>query len=191
MDIKQQTKVTEQNLNSFFQKLYHHQTNNKKQLVDLDVLNEPTAIVVDCCGWHYKKLFPNKSVVAVETIKTVKQFNLDKTYFDRLIDNQSDDRLGWPSIPPGNCAVIFDRSPLLKYQTLAQISNMLAKAADKYVPDTVILEQSLTFIDDVRSIDRFYDIAKIEIAGYVVTKFMYDTDGIHLSIRFKKKSKAS
>jgi hypothetical protein len=191
MDIKHQTKVTEQNLNSFFQKLYHHQTNNKEQLVDLDALNEPTAIVVDCCGWHYKKLFPTKSVIAVETINTVRQFNLDKTYFDRLIDNQSDLRLGWPSIPTGNCAVIFDRSPLLKYQTLEQISNVLDKVANKYVPDTVILEQSLIFIDDVRSLDRFYNIAKIEIAGYVVTKFIYDTDAMHLAIRFKKKSKAS
>jgi len=191
MDIKQKTKVNEQNLNSFFQNMYHHQFNNKEQLVDLNSINDSTVIAVDCCGWHYKKIFPNKSIVAVETIKTVKQFNLDKTYFDRLIDNQTDCRLGWPSIPPGNCAVIFDRSPLLKYQTLDQISNILIKAADKYLPGTIVLEQSLKFIDDIRLVDRFDNLAKLAVDGYIVKKFNYDTDLMHLSITFQKKVKTA
>jgi len=189
MDIRQQTKVTDQNSNDFFCQVYYHQTATKEQLVNLDDFNESNIILVDCCGWYYKKLFPNKSIIAFETLKTVKQFKLDNTYFDRLIDNQTDSRIGWPSISPGNCAVIFDRSPLLNYLTLEQISNILAKITDSYLPNTVVLEQRLIFLDDFRSLDRFYNIAKIEIAGYVVTKFIYDTDVMHLSIRFKKKNK--
>lgn len=189
MDTKQQTKVTDQNKSDFFLRLYHHQTATKKELVNIDALDEHTVILVDCCGWHYKKLFPNKSIVSLETYKTVKEFALDRTYFDRLIDNQSDDQIGWPSLSVDNCAVIFDRSPLLKYRTLNQISNILQTVAHKYTPNTILLKQSLTFIDDTRLVDRFYNIVKLEVNGYIVTQFAYDTHIMHLSIKFQKKHK--
>ena len=167
--------------------MYHHQNSTKNQLVNLDSLEETQVILVDCCGWHYKKLFPQKSIVGLETIKTVKQFELDKTYFDRLIDNQQDQFIGWPSVCVDDCAVVFDRSPLLKYRTLDQLSEIITDVTDKYMPNTVILEQSLTFIDDNRLVDRFYNFAKFKIHGYVVKKITYDTDLMHVSIRFQKK----
>jgi hypothetical protein len=187
MDIKQQTQITDQNRKEFFRQRYHHQTDAKDQLVDLDSLKEFTVICVDCCGWYYKTLFPHKSIVSMETIKTVKNFNLDRTYFDQLIDNQSDDRLGWPSISAEQCAVIFDRSPLLKYQTLEQISTVLNTVAHKYTPATILLEQALKFIDDTRLVDRFCHISALKINGYVVTKFVYDLDADRLGISFRKK----
>ena len=63
METKQQTKVTEQNKSDFFLRMYYHQTATKDQLVNLDLLKESTVVLVDCCGWHYKKLFPQKSVI--------------------------------------------------------------------------------------------------------------------------------
>ena len=191
METKQQTKVTEQNKSDFFLRMYYHQTATKDQLVNLDLLKESTVILVDCCGWHYKKLFPQKSVIGFEAIKTIKNFNLDKTYFDHLIDNQHDHRIGWPPISIDNCAVVFDKSPLLKYRTLDQMSNILIDVTNKYMPSTVILEQSLTFVDDDRLIDRFYNFAKFKINGYIVNKFNYNADLMHVSIEFRKKIKQS
>ena len=187
METKQQTKITEQNKNNFFLTVYHHQTKTKDQLVNLDSLKESVIILVDCCGWHYKKLFPHKSIIGFETIKTVKNFVLDKTYFDRLIDNQTDNRIGWPGVVADNYAVVFDCSPLLKYRTVDQIYDILNNVANKYAPGTILLEQSLVFIDDSRLVDRFYNLTKLAINGYVVTKFNYDTDVMHLSMRFQKK----
>ncbi len=191
MENKQQTKVTKQNKSDFFLTMYHHQNSTKDQLVDLDLLRETKVILVDCCGWHYKKLFPRKSIIGLETIKTVKQFGLDKTYFDRLIDDQQDHHIGWPSVYVNDCAVVFDRSPLLKYKALDQLSKIIVDVTEKYMPNTIILEQSLTFIDDYRLDDRFYNFAKFKIDGYVINKIIYDTDRMHFSIRFQKKFKQS
>jgi hypothetical protein len=187
METKQQTKVTKQNKSGFFLAMYHHQNSTKDQLVNLDSLKETQVILVDCCGWYYKKLFTQKSIVGLETIKTVKQFELDKTYFDRLIDNQQDQFIGWPSVCVDDCAVVFDRSPLLKYRSLDQLSEIITDVTDKYMPNTVILEQSLTFIDDNRLVDRFYNFAKFKINGYIVKKITYDADQMHISIRLQKK----
>lgn len=187
MDTKQQTKVTDQNKINFFHTVYHHQSNDKNDLVDLESIDQPTIILIDCCGWHYKKMFPQKSIIGFETIKTVKDFELDRTYFDRLIDNQADNRIGWPSVTATKCAVVFDRSPLLKYLTLQQISNILDKISNKYMPDTIVLEQSLIFIDDARLVDRFYTVTSLAIDNYIVNQFNYNTDKMHLSVRFQKK----
>ena len=187
MDTKQQTKVTDLNKSNFFQTAYHHQFATKDELVNLDSIDTSTIILIDCCGWHYKTLFPHKSIIGFETIKTVKDFDLDQTYFDRLVDNQSDNRFGWPSLPLNNYAVVFDRSPLLKYLTLDQISAVLDKISNKYAPDTIVLEQSLILVDDSRLTDRFYTIASLAINNYIVNKFNYDTDKMHLSVRFQKK----
>lgn len=187
METRQQTKVTDQNKINFFHTVYHHQSDNKDDLVDLDSIDQSTIILIDCCGWHYKKLFPQKSIIGFETIKTVKDFALDRTYFDRLIDNQSDNRIGWPSLTTSGCAVVLDRSPLLKYMTLEQISDLLDKISNKYMPNTIVLEQSLLLIDDTRLVDRFYNIAGLAINNYIVNQFNYDTDKMHLSVRFQKK----
>jgi hypothetical protein len=187
MDTKQQTKVTNQNKINFFQTVYHHQSADKNDLVDLESIDQPTIILIDCCGWYYKKMFPQKSIIGFETVKTVKDFELDQTYFDRLIDNQADNRIGWPSLTASKCAVVFDRSPLLKYLTLQQISNILDKISNKYMPDTIVLEQSLIFIDDARLVDRFYTVASLAIDNYIVNQFNYNTDKMHLSVRFQKK----
>ena len=191
MDTRKQTKVTDQNQVDFFQTVYYHQNESKEQLANLDSVVEPTIVMIDCCGWHYKKLYPDRHIVGLEPIKSVKQFALDRTYFDRLIDNQSDQRIGWPAINLGKLAVVFDRSPLLKYFTLKELSDQLNIVAVKYKPSTVILEQLLTFVDDSRLSDRFYNIATLAIDGYVVNQFSYNTNTMRLSIRFQQKVNTS
>jgi hypothetical protein len=187
MDTKQQSKITEQNKNTFFQKIYHHQNNSKEQLINLDELRESTIIIIDCCGWHYKKLFPYKSIIALETFWTVKNFELDSTYFDQLFHFQSSAYVNWPSVPTDECAVVLDRSPLLRYQTTEQLSCILHSIKNKYSPDCIAIEQMLIDIDDSRLVDRFYNIAKLKIDNYLVDQFNYNTNTMRVSIRFRKK----
>jgi hypothetical protein len=187
METRIQTTVADQNKIAFYQQVYFHQKNSKSQLVNLDHLSESTAILIDCCGWHYKNLFLEKNIVALECFKTIKQFKLDKTYFDKMIDNQSDNLPTWPGMTVDNCAVIFDRSPILKYCSLEKIAKMLGDVCIKYQPTTVILNHSLMFVDGPRLLDRFYEIAKLSISEYFVKTFEYNTDSGYLYAKFQKK----
>jgi len=184
---KLQTSITSHNQPDFFKSIYHHQLESQTQLIDVDLFKETTILAIDCCGWHYKKIFPQKKFVALETIKTVKKFGLDNTYFDRLIDNQSDSRIGWPSIVLENCAVILDRSPFLKYKTLDQITHIFNSIADTYRPDTFFVKMLLTFIDDVRLVDRFYNISHLRVENYIINRFDYNIERDQLVIKFTKK----
>ena len=123
----------------------------------------------------------------LETLSTAKQFKLGQKQFDFLIDNQIYNNLTWPKINTNNCAVIFDQSPLLKYLTVAEITASLEKLADRYCPNTVLLQSSLFFIDDNRLGDRFYNLKDIQIKNYVVEKFYYDTTTAKLTMQFKIK----
>ena len=189
MDTRQQTKVTDQNRSAYFQTVYAHQTLTKDQLVNLDVLSESTIMLIDCCSWHYKKLFSNKNIIGLETIKTVKDFGLDRTHFDKLIDNQFDDSIGWPSVSETNCALIFDRSPILRYTSVEKLSSILNTTASKYDPNTIVLELPLMFIDQPCLVDKFYTLSLLTINNYIVTEFNYNTNAMHLSVKFSRKIK--
>jgi hypothetical protein len=156
-------------------------------LINLDHLTESTAILIDCCGWHYKNLFLEKKIVALECFKTIEQFKLDKKYFDKIVDNQNDNLSTWPNITVNDCAVIFDRSPVLKYCSVEKISKILGDVCIKYQPTTVILNQSLLLVDGPRLLDRFYEIAKLSISEYFVKTFKYNADSDYLYAQFQKK----
>ena len=187
METKIQTKVTDQNRIAFYQALYQHQTNIKSQLINLDQLTESVIVMIDCCGWHYKNLFPKKSIIGFETFKSISQFKLDKTYFDKIIDNQRDNRIGWPNLVIDNCAIVFDRSPMLKYISVEQISTILNNVAIKYLPSTIVLKQSLIFTDGPRLLDRFYEIVKLSIDGYIVKTVEYYSEENYWYVKFQKK----
>ena len=187
METRQQTKTTDQNRDLFYRRVYHHQTADRSQLVELDRLTEKSIVMIDCCGWHYKNLFPEKTVIGLETISTVKQFKLDRMYFDKIVDDQNSNRVGLPSLDLDECAVIFDRSPILKYCSLEKIKTILNEVAVKYRPSTIILNQSLMFTDDSRIADRFYELAKLSVSGYFVKDFEYTTETDHWYIKFQRK----
>ena len=187
METKIQTKVTDQNRIAFYQALYQHQTNIKSQLINLDQLTESVIVMIDCCGWHYKNLFPKKSIIGFETFKSISQFKLDKTYFDKIIDDHRDNRIGWPNLVIDNCAIVFDRSPMLKYISVEQISTILNNVAIKYLPSTIVLKQSLIFTDGPRLLDRFYEIVKLSIDGYIVKTVEYYSEENYWYVKFQKK----
>ena len=59
MDITLQTKVSDINRSQFYKQVYRQQFDTKQFLVDLDIFTNE-CILVDCCGWHYRDLFPTK-----------------------------------------------------------------------------------------------------------------------------------
>ena len=185
---KLQTKVTDLNRAEFYKQLYDHQTKDMASLIDLSQLEHGEKILIDCCGWYYKKCFPQQSIIALENIKTALEFDLTKNQFDKLFDGRSDDIPRWPKIVADSPTVIFDRSPILNYQNLETLKKILDSIDNIYRPKAIILRQSLLFIDDPRLVDRFYNISKLCVDRHVIKKFNYDLDSGILEIHFRNKS---
>jgi hypothetical protein len=185
MEIKLQTQVTEQNRAQFYQTLYSQQLDSKQQLIDLEKFSNE-CILVDCCGWHYRNLFPHKKIIALETFKTAKQFKLGLDQFDKLIDDQSDQQITWPDLHLAGSALIFDRSPILKYRSIGNLSSTLNSAVDRYNAKHLILNTSTTFIDDHRLTDRFYNMVEIRIPNFTVREFAYNTSTNKLLIQWTR-----
>jgi hypothetical protein len=181
MEQKLQTKVTPENQKDFYRSLYK----NSRTIVDLDQLPVSEYLLVDCNQEQYRKKYPNLDIVLLTTLSTAKQFNLSRDQFDYLIDNRND--LHWPKIPTTSWAVIFDYSILLKYLTVPETINVLEDVSVHYSPAIILLRSSLFFIDDYRSVDRFYNLVDIKIDNYVIEKFYYDTPTTELMIQFKIK----
>jgi hypothetical protein len=185
MGINLQTKVIDKNRDKFYQRAYCQQFNTKADLVDLDMFTNE-CVLIDCCGWHYRNVFPNKSVTILETIKSAIQFKLDLTKFNKLIDNQTDSHIGWPELSAIDPVLIFDRSPMLKYQSISGLSNMLTNAVEKYGASHLVVNVDTNFVDDDRLQDRFYNLALINITNFTVREFTYNTISNKLFMHFKR-----
>jgi hypothetical protein len=183
MEQKPQTKVTPENQKDFYRSLYK----DSRTLVELDQLPVSEYLLVDCNQAQYRKKYPNLNIVLLTTLSTAKQFNLSRDQFDYLIDNRIHNDLHWPKISTTSCAIIFDYSILLKYLTVPEIINVLETVSGQYSPTIILLRSSLFFIDDSRSVDRFYNLVDIKIDNYVIEKFYYDTLTTELMIQFKIK----
>ena len=70
---------------------------------------------------------------------------------------------------------------------MEKISKVLSDVIAKYEPSTVMLKQSLTFTDDIRTVDRFYHISQLLILDYFVKTFEYNTDLDYWYVVFQKK----
>jgi len=186
MEQKLQTKVTDSNRENFYKQVYNHQTYDPTSLVNLSQLEANQKLLIDCCGWYYKNCFPDESIIALENIKTISEYSLTKNYFDKMFDGRSDDIPSWPKLNIKDPIIVFDRSPILGYQSLTTIKKILESVCATYHPKTVVLRQSLLFIDDSRMVDRFYNISKLSINSFVVKKFNYDIDSFMLEIHFQK-----
>jgi hypothetical protein len=185
MDIKQ-TKVIDENRDSFYQQLYPQQLDSKLQLVNLDLFSND-CVLIDCCGWHYKSIFSSKNIVSLETVKSAVQFKLLPNKFDKIIDDHHDHVIKWPSLQKiSNPVLVFDRSPMLKYRSINNLNEVLNTAAEKYCASQVIVHLDTTFIDDPRLVDRFYNLSTINIVCFTVREFVYNTNNNKLYIHFKR-----
>jgi hypothetical protein len=187
MEQKLQTKVTDSNRKEFYKCVYDHQTLTPESLVDLSQLGPGPKVLVDCCGWHYKNCFPNETIVSLENVKTLLEYKLHASQFDKMFDGRTDSIPSWPKLNIIEPAVVFDRSPLLKYQNLDTIKKVLESIDAEYRAKSIVLRQHLSFVDDSRLIDRFYNISKLSIDRHVVKKFNYDLDRCMLEVHFECK----
>lgn len=185
MGTNQQTKVNDKNREQFYQQVYCQQFDTKQSLINLDMFIDD-CILIDCCGWHYRNVFPNKKITSLETVKSALQFKLDRSKFNKLIDNQHDSRIGWPELTVTDPVLIFDRSPMLKYQCINDLVKLLTNAANKYNAKQVVVNLDTTFIDDNRLQDRFHTLASICIPNFTVREFVYKIESNKLFIHFKK-----
>jgi hypothetical protein len=186
MDLKQ-TQVTDQNREQFYRQMYPQQMDSSQQLINLDCLPSPDVIAIDCCGWHYKNLFPEKHVLSVDPIKTATEFKLPRQHVYKLFDNRVDQTPVWPRVQSNNCAVIFDRSPMLKYRSVDQLMEILNQVQQAYQPKNLFVRLNLMFVDSARLQDRFYDLATMQVNHTVVKTFEYHAELDQLSMCFGKK----
>lgn len=185
MEARLQTKVTRENQKEFYKSLY----NKDKPLIDLASLSASQYVFADCRGYEYRQKYHDMNIVVLETLTTAQQFGLSRENFDYLIDNRAFNRIVWPKIKLQDCMVIFDHSPMLKYLTATEMVHTLESMAELYAPDKILLNSSLFFIDDERTVDRFYDLTRIRIKHYVVEIFYYDTQKTKLTMQFRAKKK--
>jgi hypothetical protein len=186
MDIKQ-TQINDQNRSEFYGRLYPHETDLKDQLIDIGVIDVNNIIAIDCCGWYYKNVFPEKNVLPIDPIKTALDFKLGKDKIYKLVDNRFANILKWPKFFVDDCAVIFDRSPILKYLTLEQLTTLFNNVQQTYQPKFLIVRLNLMFIDSARLTDRFDDLSTIRVDNTVVEQFNYNANKDYLYLCFRKK----
>jgi hypothetical protein len=186
MDMMLQTKVKDHNQDRFYQQVYRHQFDTRQQLINLELFSN-ACVLIDCCGWHYRDLFPDSSVKILETVKNALQFKFDPSSFDKLIDDRQDHNIRWPKLDIVNPVLIFDRSPMLKYHGILDLTNVLDSAVKKYHASELIVNLDTTFIDDVRLVDRFYNLSSISIDNFIMIEFVYKANLKQLFIHAKRK----
>lgn len=185
MDIILQTKVNDNNRDNFYRQLYRQQHDSKQQLINLEMFSGD-CLLIDCCGWHYRDMFPNSSIKSLETVKSALQFKLDRTKFTKLIDDRQDHYIGWPMLDTVDPVIIFDRSPMLKYQSIPDLIKILNDVAEKYHASELVVNLDTTFIDDNRLVDRFYNLSRISVTDFVVREFAYKVAAKKLFIHVKR-----
>lgn len=185
MEIKLQTKVTDQNRQAFLNHVYPHLTKTKEGLVQLNEYDVSSFVLADCCGWHYRALWPDLNIIGLETLYGIKEYNLERSKFQGIIDNRDYYNIIWPSLSVAGHALVFDHSSILKYRTIDGIIDVISSAVEKYQPTIIVFRALTLFIDDPRLGDRLVSLSSLLIPGYIVTKFMYDTKNV--SITYKRK----
>lgn len=179
-----ETKVTSSNREDFYRALY----NTNRDLIDISKIHADRYIIIDSNGVAYRDQYSEKNIVLLETITTAKQFNLPPTSFDKLIDNQIHNKIVWPRLSTtDNSVAIIDHAPIFKYLTIFEIIETLENMSIRYTPKRILFNVNPTFVDDDRSVDRFNNISKLSIAGYVVEQFIYNPTSSQLCITWKSK----
>jgi hypothetical protein len=83
--------------------------------------------------------------------------------------------------------VLFDCSPILKYRSIEEISSILNEISERYLPNTIVINLNLIFVDSTPLTDRFYDMARIKLDMYVVQEFVYCAEEKTLLMEFRRK----
>lgn len=173
---------------AFYQQAYRQQFDPINRLINLGSYPGARFVIFDCCGWYYKKLFPNCNITSVEkNFWATTRFKDEPDMYDYTFVSKPGVEPMWPQIAVDKSTLVLDRSSFLRYMTIEEFSGMLSHLSNLYSPERVIFRVNPTFIDDNRLVDRIHNLHNLQISGYVVEKFSYDvtTNNPLLEIVFK------
>lgn len=184
METKTQTTIDQQNREDFLSTVY----NNSFDLIDLDAMSAELFVLVDAIrARQYHKKFPNKKFLTLATVSNAKDYGLDRTEFDHLVDDRVHDQIVWPRISAQNCAIILDCIPVLKYLTIAELTSVFDRVATLYQPDQIYFRSVACFVDDNRLAPRINQFCELCPKSHVVQKLVYDSARDLLEIDMRKK----
>lgn len=177
----EQTKVTEENREDFFRKAYLVQTFSKSDLFSIEKYNQYPIVAIDSCGWHYESLFPDIKIIKIESIETVKEFNLDKTQFDKLFNNVSLIKF------PDECVLLLDHCPrIFKYRTENEMKGILKNLLESTNAKFCLARFVTATLGDNRLTDRFSNLIQIIPENYIVSSFVFNSRTFSFEIKRKE-----
>lgn len=185
MEPKQQTQINENNRQKFYQTSYPQQCMSKDQLIQLNDINASCYVLIDCCGWYYKELWPELNIVSLETLSSALNFKIAANKLQGIIDTRNFDKIVWPKLQVDNPALIFDNAPMLNYRPIKDIADIVSSAAKKYNASSIVVNIQMAFLDGPVLVDRFQQCCLFVIPDYIVTKFEYDTKILKIHARKK------
>ena len=178
---------TDTNRDAYYQHVYHMQKDSIDKLIDVSAIDNP-ILFIDCCGWHYRDLYPEKEIHSFETVNTAVTYKINRAKFNRLIDERTIPDIKWPRYNLQRCVLIFDRSPLLKYQTIEDFVKIINSAGAQYLAESIIIRGSLLFINDNRLVaERINNFSSLVFADFSIKYFLYDTENLQYKIVLKSK----
>lgn len=175
----EQTKINDQNRQDYYENVYSIEY-IKNNLIDLSSHDGETIVAVDSCGYLYRNSFSNLTLQVIENLQTVKQFNLDHTYYDKLFDSL--DRITVAK----DAVLLLDHCPsIFKYKTLDQLVDVISTLTKTIDPKHCIGRIALITLGDNRLADRFKYLSQIIPDNYIVCRYCYDLD--YLTFEIKRK----
>jgi hypothetical protein len=173
----EQTKVTDQNRSDFFKATHVVQTFHKNDLINIAAFGSKKVIAIDSCGWHYENHF--FKIIKFEHLQTVKEYNLDRSMFDKLFNNLE-------TINEQTDVLLLDHCPnLFKYSTEIELKNILETLTSNTNPKHCLVRMSCVTLGDNRLTDRFKNLCSIIPDNYIVEQLSFDKN--LLSFRLLKK----
>lgn len=151
--------------------VYPQQLDTIDQLLPLHACDHQQPIlVIDSCGWHYKRLFPSHNIRTVEGMQRLKHSALDRSLWDHMFDDRDAQNPRFGNLAYKGSCVILDRSVFLKYQNPQQLHAILNAVVTATQCDHLWLRMSMLTCNDDRFQDRVSNMSAITPDQFVTTE---------------------
>jgi hypothetical protein len=179
----EQTKVTNNNRDAFFQQVYTVLSYSSKELLDIQEYQGKKILAIDSCGLHYEKMFPTLSITKFEYLQTVKEYQLPSEYFDKLYNKIENIKEKTDLLLLDHCPAIF------KYKTELELLNILSALTQNTDAKQCLIRMNTVTLNDNRFVDRFKALSSIVPPKYVINYFIYHQNILSFKITQKQNYK--
>lgn len=174
-----QTAVNDSNREDYYKFVYPVAAMPRDELLNLE--NYPgVKVILDCAGLNYQLNFPSQNIIKVENIQTCKEYQLNKSHFDKLYKG-----FNFPVIDVEG-TLILDHSPLLKYKTEAELKQIVKSLTEYIHTGTVVLRMAASTMGDYRFTDRISNLINSIPDNFVVENLNYDLQTVTVRLKRKK-----